>query len=299
MDMPTPRMHDDELLIDENLVRGLVAAQFPDWANLPLAVLTPSGTDNAMFSLGSDKVVRLPRTERTVANLTKECLWLPRLAKHLPIPIPVPISIGVPTDVYQLPWCVCERLPGLNLSIGRLDDLQQAARDMGEFVSALRQIDTADGPICKRGMPLMTRDTETRAAIAATQTNFDPARATHIWEKALSAPNWTAAPLWIHGDLHSGNLLAEAGRISAVIDFGSAGIGDPAADLMIAWTLLDASAREVFRSIVLPDDDSWTRGRGWALTMGIVAYPYYKATNPTFAAIAKQTVDEVLADETI
>ncbi|HSX35808.1 MAG TPA: aminoglycoside phosphotransferase family protein [Patescibacteria group bacterium] len=289
-------MHSNEIKIEADLVRELLKVQFPKWADLPLSPITPSGTDNAMFKLGDALAVRLPRTEHAAQNIEKECRWLPKLAPHLPLPIPAPVAQGKPHEKYPLPWAICHLLVGENLNVSHLDDLHQAAIDMGEFVSALQQIDVASGPINKRGLPLNTRDEETRAAITQLEGVIDVDRAASAWESMLALPQWNGLPTWLHGDLHPGNLLVKAGRISAVIDFGSCGVGDPAADLMFAWAVLDTKSREVFRSIVKPDEASWARGRGWAFTMGIVAYPYYQESNPVFAAVAKRAMDEALAD---
>ncbi len=289
-------MHADEIEVNADLVRRLLEVQFSRWAHLPLSVILPAGTDNQMFKLGDDLALRLPRTERAAQNIEKECRWLPMLAKSLPLPIPAPVAQGQPGPDYSFPWAICHLLPGDNLSVGKLDDLHQAAIDLGQFVAAMQNIDAADGPTNKRGLPLGTRDQETRAAIVQLQGEIDVDRATKLWQSVLATPQWAGPKKWMHGDLHPGNMLAKDGRISAVIDFGSCGVGDPAVDLMPAWTVLDANSREVFRSIVKPDEDTWARGRGWAFTMGIVAYPYYKKTNPTFAAVAERAMNEALAD---
>lgn len=117
---------------------------------------------------------------------------------------------------------------------------------------------------------------------------------TKIWEESLAVPIWNCPDYWLHSDLHAGNLLAANNSISAVLDFGMAGIGDPACELMVAWTLLDESSRHLFKETVKADDSIWLRARGWALHLGIVAYPYYCETNPGFASIAKRAIDQVL-----
>jgi aminoglycoside phosphotransferase (APT) family kinase protein len=289
-------MHADEIDITPALVYELLKAQFPQLSGLPLEPIEPAGTDNVMFKLGDSLAVRLPRTEHAAQNIDKECYWLPKLAPHLPLPIPAPIEQGHAGLEYGLSWAVCHLLPGKNLSISRIDNLQQAAIDMGHFVSALQQIDAVGGPTNKRGLPLRSRDKETRSAIAQLEGVIDVDRATQFWDAILATSQWNGPARWMHGDLHPGNLLVKDDRISAVIDFGSCGVGDPAADLMVAWTLLDSESRKVFHSIVKSDDASWARGCGWAFTMGIVAYPYYRDTNPTFATVAKRAMDEALSD---
>jgi len=294
--MTINKMHADEVDIDAALVRQLLAKQFVDWAGLSLKVIRPEGTDNAMYKLGSDKVVRLPRTENSAISLEKERLWLPKLAPLLPITVPVIQGEGHSDVGYPFSWFICQWLEGKNPSSENMLDNHQAAIDLGHFVSSMRKISSMDGPKCRRGQPLSTRDQETREAIVLLQDTYDTSLLNDLWESALAAPEWSGDPVWIHGDLHAGNLLAKDGRITAVVDFGLAGVGDPACDIMVAWTLLTAEAREVFRSIVQPDAATWARGRGWALHLGIVGYPYYRVTNPIFAAIAKRAIDEILVD---
>jgi aminoglycoside phosphotransferase (APT) family kinase protein len=128
-------------------------------------------------------------------------------------------------------------------------------------------------------------------------TIVDVKTATIVWEKALANPSlWNNAPVWIHADLHAGNILVKESKITAVIDFGMAGIGDPACDIMTAWTMLSDQTRTIFRSIVNVDNATWERGRGWALSFGLIALPSYKDTNPVLANIALNTINEVLAD---
>lgn len=294
--MTVNQMHADEININTALVRQLLANQFKDWANLPLQVIHPEGTDNAMYKLGDDKVVRLPRTKGSAVSLEKECSLLPKLAPHLPIAIPTICGEGIPEADYPCPWLICKWLEGKTPIDEAMLDHHQAAIDLGDFVAAMQKINCIGGPKCRRGQPLSSRDEETREAIALLSDSYDASVVTNIWESVLTIPQWTGSPIWIHGDLHAGNLLAQGGRVTAVVDFGCAGIGDPACDMMVAWTLLTAETREIFRSIVKPDSATWARGRGWALTFGIVAYPYYSVSNPIFANIAKRAIEEVIAD---
>ena len=171
---------------------------------------------------------------------------------------------------------------------------------LGEFVAALQQIDSADAPewarVASRGRPLATRDAEARSAIAALGGTFDRGELTAAWEEALRVPAWEGRAVWFHGDLHTTNLLACDGRLSAVIDFGCLGAGDPACDLMPAWIYLSADTRDAFRAALTVDDATWARGRGWALSVGLIALPYYEMTNPVFAGVARHAIDEALAD---
>jgi aminoglycoside phosphotransferase (APT) family kinase protein len=295
------KMHAEEVDIDLPLVRRLIAAQFPHWANLPIQQVESSGTDNALFRLGDGFAIRLPRVVWTVSQVEKEQRWLPFLAPHLPLAIPVPLGKGVPGEGYPWLWSVYGWLEGENPSAQNLSDFDQAARDLAHFLIALQQINPAGGPLpaeanTTRGLPLAARDAEVRQAIAALQGKLDGDLATAAWEASLYAPAWLDPPRWIHGDMQPGNLLATGGRLSAVIDFGCLTLGDPACDLMVAWNLLTAESRQLFRVEAGLDDAAWLRGRGWALSQALIFIPYYLETNPAGVAQAWRVVAEVLAD---
>jgi aminoglycoside phosphotransferase (APT) family kinase protein len=299
--MAASKMHADEVEIDLALVSRLLAAQFPRWADLPIAPIRSAGTDNAIYRVGSDMAVRLPRIESATGQVDKEHLWLPRLAPHLPLAIPVPLARGVPGAGYPWHWSVYRWLPGENAASERIADLDQTARDLAQFITALQQIDSTDGPPpgphnSYRGVPLSARDAETRAAIDSLNGMLDTHVLTAAWDTAL-APAWHGSPVWIHGDLQALNLLVEQGRLSAIIDFGCLGVGDPACDLQVAWNLLPARSRTIFRAALAIDDATWARGRGWALSVGLIALPYYHSTNPPLANIARRAIAEVLADQ--
>jgi aminoglycoside phosphotransferase (APT) family kinase protein len=300
--MSASKMHVDEVDVDVALVGRLLAAQFPQWADLAIAPVHSAGTDNAIYRLGSDMAVRLPRIERATGQVDKEHQWLPRLAPHLPLAIPVPRALGTPGEGYPWQWSVYQWLEGETATIERIADLCEAARDLAHFVAALQRIDLSGGPPpgvhnSFRGVPLSTRDAQTRAAIASLDGMLNTGAVTAAWDEALQAPAWHGSPVWIHGDLSPLNLLVQRGRLSAVIDFGCLGVGDPACDLQVAWNLLSAQTRDVFRAALPVDDATWTRGRGWALSVGLIALPYYQSTNPVLAGIARRAIEEALADQ--
>jgi aminoglycoside phosphotransferase (APT) family kinase protein len=231
----------------------------------------------------------------------KESQWLPRLAPHLPLAIPEPLALGAPGEGYPWRWSVCRWLDGENATIEQFTDPRQAATDLARFIAALRQINPAGGPPpgphnFYRGVPLAARDESTREAIAALDGMIDSDAATAAWDDAFQAPPWQEPPVWIHGDLQAGNLLVNGGQLSAVIDFGGLGVGDPACDLMIAWNHFSADARVAFHAALPDDDTTWARGRGWALSVGLIALPYYQNTNPVLASISRYAINEVLAD---
>jgi aminoglycoside phosphotransferase (APT) family kinase protein len=298
--MSAQKMHADEVHTDESLVRRLLAAQFPQWAALPIGRVESYGTDHAIYRLGDEMAVRLPRIEWATGQVDKEQRWLPLFAPRLPLAVPVPLAVGEPGEGYPWRWCVAPWLPGDNPTPDSLADLRQAALDIAAFLRALRRIDATGAPRAGRrnfyrGVPLAVRDEHMRATITALDGEFDSRVRTQAWEMALAAPAWDGLPVWLHGDLTPGNLLAVDGRLSAVIDFGCLGAGDPAADLIVAWNLLCGESHDAFRDAMGADDAMWARGMGWALTsLGGIAY--YRDTNPDIVARARRQVAEVLAD---
>jgi len=293
-------MHAGELYIDETLVAGLLASQFPIWADLPIERVASAGTDNALFRLGGDLVVRLPRVSWAAGQPGKEFLWLPKLGPNLSLAVSEPVVLGQPASSYPWHWTVCRWIDGLNATLDRIGDAERAAEDLARFIVSLRRIDAVAGPAAGehnsfRGVPLAQRDQLTREAILALGDILDVEAMTVAWDRALAAPPWNDPPVWVHGDLQSGNLLAANGRLTAVIDFGCLGVGDPACDMIVAWNLFPSAAREVFRKAVAVDDATWERGRGWALSVGVIALAYYRRTNPVLAGINRRAIDQVLA----
>ena len=275
-----PKMHADEVDTDASLVRRLVEGQFPEWAELPIQPVPSGGTDNALYRLGERMVVRLPRHERTVGTLEQEHRWLPKLAPLLPLPVPAPLARGMPAEGYPWEWSIYEWLEGETAYVQSVADPVRLATDLALFVGALQQVDAAGGPPPSRhnafrGVPLATRDESTRASIAALGSTIEAGAATEAWEAALHAPEWQHGPVWIHGDLDARNVLVSQGRLAAVIDWGCLGVGDPACDVAVAWKLLSAHAREVFRTALSVDDATWARARGWVLSQAVGALSYY------------------------
>ena len=299
--MSTGKMHVDEVETNLSLVARLLTTQFPQWADLPIAPVPSAGTDNALYRLGDEMVVRLPRIHWATEQVNKEHRWLPRLAPLLPLAIPVPLAKGEPGEGYPWHWSIYQWLEGENATVERIVDPSQTATDLARFIAALQRIDATGGPPpgphnSHRGEPLAMRDTRTRDAIATLRGALDVGAVAAVWDTAVEAPAWHGPPVWLHGDLQCGNLLVVEGRLSAVIDFGCLGVGDPACDVMAAWMFLSAETRGVFRAALQVDDATWARGRGWALSVGLIALPYYLSSNPTLAGIARRTIHEALAD---
>ncbi|MEV2273088.1 aminoglycoside phosphotransferase family protein [Nonomuraea africana] len=293
--------------IDDALVRRLLAAQFPEWAELPLAPVPLSGMDNATFRLGEDMSVRLPRYARWVGQVEREHRWLPKLAPHLPLPVSEPLAMGRPGEGYPYPWSVYRWLEGETATTEGLADPVRTAIELAGFVAALQAIDPTGGPGPEwsnafRGVPMgderdsLASEARVRPKIAALKGLVDTDAVTAVWEAALAAPAWEGPPVWVHGDLATGNLLSVDGRLSAVIDFGTLAVGDPACDLLPAWKFLPSEARDVFRAELGVDDATWARGRGWGLaaSLPVPDDPFY--ADPARVTTALRHLDALIAD---
>ncbi|MEO1169382.1 MAG: aminoglycoside phosphotransferase family protein [Pseudomonadota bacterium] len=290
----------DALNINAELVRDLIEQQFPQWATLSINPFTPGGWDNRNFRLGDDMVVRLPSAKRYALQVEKEQHWLPRLAADLPVAIPHPLAMGTPGERYPWHWSIYGWLDGETARDGHIAEPDGFAVSLAGFLNALHLIDGADGPQpgphnFHRGAHLGTYDAETRRAIANIENDIDVQKVAAIWESAL-ASSWEGAPIWFHGDLEPGNLLVEDGRLSAVIDFGCCGVGDPACDLAIAWTFFDAEQRRAFRSALGVDDACWLRGCGWALWKALIVLSGQPSTDPSTRDHAGTTLRRIVED---
>jgi aminoglycoside phosphotransferase (APT) family kinase protein len=257
------------LIIDVETVRHLVAAQFPRWSQRPIRPVSSPGWDNLTFHLGDDMLVRLPSASEYALAVEKEHRWLPELGEQLPFPIPVPLGLGLPGAGYPFHWSVYGWLPGEAADRVTVIDRSGVAEDVTLFLEALQRIPATGGPQPGihnwfRGATLRTYDSTVRSALAELGDHIDVGLAAAAWDDALAA-RWDGVDVWFHGDLAPGNLLLERGRLAAVIDFGTCGVGDPSCDLAIAWTLLTSPLRQLLRERLDIEDSTWARGRGWAL----------------------------------
>lgn len=307
-------LHDDEIRIDVALVRALLDRTAPQYASLPLHRLPASGSTNALFRLGDDLLVRLPRQPGGTATIEKEARWLPLIAPSLPVPVPEVLVVGEPAHGYPERWSIVTWVEGDPPAVVDPASAPVPARgvladDLAALVTALRAVDVPERAAADpdlrwyRGEPLATRDADTRRDIAACRAipdlGLDLDAVLRVWTEAMRMPgvhDVQPVPRWYHGDLLAENLLVRDGRLAAVLDFGGLSVGDPTIDLVVAWEILDAPAREHFRRAVRVDDDTWLRGRAWALSLAVMTFPYYWRTMPERCASRLAVARAVLAD---
>jgi aminoglycoside phosphotransferase (APT) family kinase protein len=291
-------MHADEVEVDPGLVRGLLSEQAPDWARLPLTRVPAWGTDHVIYRLGEELSVRLPKIGWAASQGETERRWLPLIAAQLAVKVPVPLFVGRPQGAYPYRWYVSPWLAGENPRPE--DDLTLLAGDLAAFVLDLQRLDTTGAPRPKgsdRGGPLAGADASTRDSAERLRGQTDVDALLAAWEAGVTAPAWDGPPRWVHGDLMDGNLLVQRGRLVAVIDWGGCKAGDPAIDLVAAWSLFDKTSRAVFRErLGCVDEPMWLRGRAWAVSAAVHALPYYRDTNPDIVARSWRAVNAVLAD---
>ncbi len=304
------QLHDDELRIDEGLVRSLLADRSPAYAELSLRRLGASGSSNALFRLGDDLLVRLPRQPGGTPTIEKEQRWLPYVAEALPVAVPEILDVGDPGFGYPERWSVVRWLDGEVPEVPVLGESPRhaLAEDLAAVVLALRGLEVpaaaAEDPALRwyRGRPLAGMDASTRVAIAEsrsiTDLELDLDACTEVWDRAMRLPGVddVVEPRWHHADLLAENLLVRDGRLVGVLDFGGLAVGDPTVDLVAAWELLDPVARERFQQLVGVDDATWLRGRAWALALGLMTFPYYWSTMPHRCAQRLAMTRAVLAD---
>jgi len=264
------RIHTDELAIDDELVRQLVAEQFPDWAELPLE-RAGDGTVNVIYRLGRELSVRLPRRHGPDVLDDREARILAALASRLLVEIPQVVAHGRPGAGYPWFWAVHTWHEGA-LPAGPLP-----AEEVAALIGSLQAVDARDAPepAGGRGRPLAALEEYVRDAL----TRVDAPGALELWEQAAQAPQWDGPHVWIHCDLDARNVLVDSGRLAAVLDWGGAGAGDPALDVMAAWKLVAREERERFRTLLDIDDATWLRAQGWATAQALVALGYYTLEN--------------------
>lgn len=286
-------MHEDQVDVSPEQLRALLRAQMPAVADLPIEFVPSSGTDNTLYRLGDEFVVRLPLIEWAVSQIALEHEWLPRLRPHLPFAIPEPLEVGEPGEGYPWPWSLYRWIDGEHPDPEA--DNTQLARDLAAFVRAMHATALDGVPRSGRGTPLRMIDDNVRARIDELRGRFDADVLLAVWEDALAAPKWDGAWVPLHGDLSTHNVLLRDGRLHAVIDYSLFGLGDPAVDVEIAWALFDGDSRAAYREALAYDENTWRRSRGWAVR-SVNGIAYYEHTNPGIAARCARSLDAVIAD---
>lgn len=302
----TERLHADEVPIDLDLVRSLLAHQYPRFARLDLRPASSQGTDNVMFRLGDDLAVRLPRKAEAVAGLLVERDWLPALSTALPLAVPLPVAAGEPEHIYPFPWSVCAWLVGEPIGPAGLNAAD--ADRLAGFVGALQSQDAATGPHVRPGQRagrVADYDSRFRTALTAFRAAVDAGRidaetvdlggVERVWQAALEAPEWSGSGVWVHRDLLAANLLQRGGALSGVIDFGGLSVGDPAGNLMTIFHVVAPVDRGRFVAAVGADEATVARARGAAMVQGLEAWPYYLNTHPGMVAMAQRVLATTLA----
>jgi aminoglycoside phosphotransferase (APT) family kinase protein len=306
----TGPLHDDEIPIDEGLVRLLLGTLSTSYDALPLRRLDSSGSSNALFRLGDDLLVRLPRQPGGTATIEKEQRWLSYVAPALPVVVPEVVAVGEPGYGYPERWSVVRWLEGHppNPPVPGEPPRHDLAGDLAAVVTGLRgtvvpAAATRDPDLLwYRGEPLAAMDASARESLAACREidglDLDLGACTEVWDEVmgLRCAAEPGAPSWYHGDLVAENLLVDDGRLAAVLDFGGLSVGDPTVDLVVAWELLDPEARATFRDLVGVDEATWLRGRAWALALALMTFPYYWTSMPGRCAERLTLARAVLAD---
>jgi aminoglycoside phosphotransferase (APT) family kinase protein len=285
-----------EVDIDDELVRSLLAHQAPALSSLPLRLLA-NGWDNVLFHLGDELVVRLPRREAAAVLVEHEQRWLPDLAARLPLPIPTPVHSGRPGDGYPWRWSVVPWFEGASALEQPPRDLSATATTLGRFLRALHTPAPVDAPPNPfRGVPLIERSSRVDDALVALADTIDAEGARGLWSRLVDTPPWSGEPVWLHGDLHPGNVVVRDGALAAVVDWGDITSGDPATDLAVGM-LFTPDTRLVFRAAAgHVDDATWSRARAWAVALGL-AYLANSADNPSFAGLGRRVVNAALRDD--
>lgn len=287
-------LHSDELSIDLGLVRRLVDRAFPQYAGCGLKPAGASGSSNVLFRLGDDLLVRLPRQPGGGASIDKEARWLPFVGARIAFTVPTIVGIGEPDLGYSERWAITQWLDGVTAAPPGLTSDKSSiglAKDLARFVTELRAMEipagAADDQTLRwyRGLPLASLDADFRGLAAECRLldlELDIDAALRVWDRAVEASEATkAVDGWYHGDLLAENLLVnDAGRLSAVLDFGGLALGNQTVDLTVAWEALDEEGRREFRRALDVDDATWTASRGWALVIAMMTFPYYGATMP-------------------
>jgi aminoglycoside phosphotransferase (APT) family kinase protein len=292
------QLHEGQIIIDAAVVKKLVKTQFAEYKDLPISEFNSSGTVNSIFRLGDDYCIRLPILKQYADSLLREYNILPYLSKKLTVKIPRPVKLGSPDASYPFSWAIYTWLDGSPYDNDKITDYKHIVPELAGFITALHSVDLLDDAPKAGRAPLLALNTVTQEALNNSKAEIDYKKAVKIWETLLNTPAWDKKPVWIHADLLKSNILTKNNHIAAIIDFGSAGIGDPAFDFIAAWTLFDRKNRQLFRKLLNIDDIVWRRACAYALHQAAIGIPYYRKSNPEFVRQSIWTIEEIIMDGT-
>jgi aminoglycoside phosphotransferase (APT) family kinase protein len=290
------------LHISVGLARKLIDEQFPEYASLPIISVEKQGHDNRTYRLGDNMLIRMPTEESYALKVPKEQALLPQLAPHLTLSIPTPLKMGEPSADFPFPFSIYKWLEGTSINLLTLDDecLTRIALDLAKFLKELQSIHSIDGPAPGqhnwwRGDHISVYDQGAVAQIVKLSSVIDSHKALQLWEKACKT-RWSKKHVWIHGDFAAGNMLVKEGNLSAIIDFGGMGLGDPACDLVIAWTFLAGKAREIFMAEMDLDEETWLRAKAWVLWKSTYELCQTADQKGFESSVHKRIIEDVLHD---
>jgi aminoglycoside phosphotransferase (APT) family kinase protein len=288
--------------INLSLVAKLIKEQFPKWSNLSINPVEFSGNDNRTFRLGEKMLIRLPSAEDYADQVKKEQKWLPILAQKLSFKIPTPVALGQPSKIYPWHWSIYLWIEGVSANVLNIEDslLKSIAINLSEFLNEFHNIDVSNGPTPGahnfwRGAHPIIYELETKESIAKLNGVISKNSALAAWAKATSS-HWNKNPVWVHGDLSSGNILIKDCKLTSVIDFGCIAIGDPACDLAITWTFFKNESRKIFKSNLKLDNDTWARARGWALWKALITVVSFNGIETQKSKEQLQIINEILEE---
>ena len=287
-------------LITPDLACQLIRTQFPEYADLPITSVKNQGHDNRTYRLGDNMLIRMPTAESYALKVPKEQELLPKLASHLSVGIPAPIKMGAPSNDYPYPFSIYKWLLGDSANNLQIEGkaLESIASQLARFLKELQGIKDVSGPLPGqhnwwRGDPVSVYDEGARQQIAALSEIIDEKRALNLWERACKT-EWGKPPVWIHGDFASGNILIKDNELSAVIDFGGMAMGDPACDLVIAWTFLTGKARDIFIHEMNQDEETWLRAKAWALWKATFELSHIEDKTSPEGIVQKKIIEDLL-----
>jgi aminoglycoside phosphotransferase (APT) family kinase protein len=289
-------LHNGQIEINIEIIKTLIEEQFPQYKNLPINEFDTTGTVNSIFKLGNNYYIRLPLTEMYKDSILTEYKILPYLSKKLTIKIPHPIHLGIPNNLYPFHWGIYNWIDGDCYDNNKITNFQEIISGLANFIKELHSVELFEGAPKAGRKPLLDLNIMTMDALNNSKDEIDCKKAIKIWDSLLNTPVWDNKSVWIHADLLKSNVLIKDNHISGIIDFGSAGIGDPAFDIILAWSLFSFENRTIFRDKLKVNDIIWNRACAYALHQAAIGIPYYRNTNESFVKQSVYTINEIIKD---